>query len=197
MSRSNHQTYSLHTGRGAAILELAFVLPVLVLVVFGGIEFSRALQRMQIATALSREIASLAYRDPIADPAGDPDKGGKDAQAILDQLNRSAIDVTNLAQKLVPGSEILVSVYRYDPTAPTNTTVDFHSNLPGKYSTRFSWLDRNNGIVGSKIGSQEKRLNTRGYLVVGESYVPYTSILSFVWSMLNQPPQVFYDATVL
>lgn len=200
MNLSSCQIYRQNTSRGAAILELAFVLPILVLVVISGIEFSRGLQRMQIATALSREVASIAARECYYDIAGDPTQKALEEQALLSCLNGCALSIRNVAQRLAPGSEILVGVYAYDSTVAANQALDFHSAVLGQNSTKFAWKDASAGLVGGTIGSQVKLLTSRpprGNIYVGEAYVPYRSIVNFVWSMLGQPPQVFYDVTVI
>ena len=50
---------------GHAIVELAIVLPLLLLVSLLGLELSRSLKHAELAATLSREAASVAYRDKL------------------------------------------------------------------------------------------------------------------------------------
>jgi hypothetical protein len=52
--------------RGAAFLELAIILPFLVLMAFGVFDYSRAIHAKNIITNMSREGANLAARSSIA-----------------------------------------------------------------------------------------------------------------------------------
>ena len=57
MSRPSHRR---HGERGAALLEMAFTLPLLLLVCVGILEFGRAYQTWQVLTNAAREGARLA-----------------------------------------------------------------------------------------------------------------------------------------
>lgn len=71
--------------RGTAIVETAFVLPVILLLLFGLIEMGRALQQQHTLTKSVRDAARYVARVPLDCPAGtDPDWG--DIQAAARRL---------------------------------------------------------------------------------------------------------------
>ncbi len=227
---------------GVAIIELALLFPLLVLVIVGGLEFSRALQRYQIAAALSRETASIGYREALADPAGDPALQGHDnpitGQDYAAEMNLKlngcitcdASDPVNYnsspfqvlrqsAKALVPGSEVRVSVFRYGPvtrtvknddgTTSTNTSMEsvaFQSNYDLDAAENYNYVTDTFEISNSGDGKLINRLNpdldatfpSSGHIVVGEAWVPFDSIMFYVWSVLNiNAPRAFYDASVI
>lgn len=51
-----------HPGRGVALVELALILPILLLLVLGVVDFSRAIHYNNILVSLSREGANLSAR---------------------------------------------------------------------------------------------------------------------------------------
>ncbi len=55
--------------RGVALIEFAFVLPVLLMIGFATIDFGRLIQTRLILTNVSREGASIASRDIVIDPS--------------------------------------------------------------------------------------------------------------------------------
>ncbi len=119
---------NMKSTKGVAILELVIILPLLVLVVLVGIDYSRALQRMQIAAALSREAASIGYREFVADPAGDPtrslqmDPAAGNATTYWDELDakvknaQALIDLRNSTRRIrgLECVELRINVLRSD-----------------------------------------------------------------------------------
>jgi len=65
---NKHHGYGQENERGVAILELAIILPVLLLIAFAIIDFGRLFQARLILSNLSREGGSIASRD-IKSPA--------------------------------------------------------------------------------------------------------------------------------
>ena len=166
-------TLNRENERGVAMVELALVFPVLALVVFMGIEFSRALQRIEMASALSREAASIAYREAVANPAGDPtltytSPAKKDP--ITNQLfdaemqhiveNSAELDsLRQLARTLVPCTEVRITVARNTFASGTTpaawrmwqsllSTPPATANCPGSFPNRYAntvLFDNTNG----------------------------------------------------
>jgi Flp pilus assembly protein TadG len=66
MSRPSHRR---HSERGAALLEMAFALPLLLLVCVGILEFGRAYQTWQVLTNAAREGARIAVLPGMDDTA--------------------------------------------------------------------------------------------------------------------------------
>jgi hypothetical protein len=82
--------------RGAALVEFAFALPLLLILVFAIIDFGHLVQTRLIMTNVSREGASIASRDQTIDPAltglltssGQPlDLGGPDGRIVITRLS--------------------------------------------------------------------------------------------------------------
>jgi len=204
---------------GAVMLEFALVFPIMLLIVFSGIEYSRCFRNMQMAASLSREAASVAYRDCASDLPGDQ----------LDHCIRTAReDIEKLASNLNEGSKIVISVYGRDSgtmdrlsispsigtdlgqvgddgsgvytqyvdhdndplTAPVNSGSDL-DNLYFDY-TRFNL--QGSGIAGI---SDNNIINGHRRIVVAEAWVPFQALLPGYASITNFFSDNFYDATVL
>ncbi|HQH27159.1 MAG TPA: TadE/TadG family type IV pilus assembly protein [Oligoflexia bacterium] len=185
-----------------ALIEFAFVVPILFLVIFGSVEVSRALYHMQIAASLSREAASLVYRDCVGDPAGDPVRANQ-VNALTGVQFREEMDnciegrraaIQQVAMRLARGSVITVTAYRHVPAA--GTTPGSAEQFPAAPDpTEFGWHDKNNGII--KSAKSAAPLNARGYVVVGEAFIHFDTAFAPIWQLLGGAPQHFYDAIVL
>lgn len=199
---------------GTAILELAIVLPVLVLLALGAIEFSRALQHMQVAVAASRELASLVYRDCAADPAGDPQASAPNQAEILHKINQHIDDVkANFTENLYPGTELRVALFRRNPTTNTyqeytsfshtsttncTSTVCFHGST---FTHPVSVHDPHTNTIGQGVritrGGVDTDISQRDIITVAEAFVPYQAIFSQFLGLFDFDPTGFYDATIL
>lgn len=76
--------------RGATMLEVAFALPVFLLLIFGIIEMSYAFAQNNEIRHVAREVARDASVDPAADPVGEACAGF----ALIDPANVISITVT-------------------------------------------------------------------------------------------------------
>jgi hypothetical protein len=61
-------TRDVSNARGTAIIEFAFVLPMILIMLLGTIDFGHLIQTRLVITNLSREGASIASRQAIIDP---------------------------------------------------------------------------------------------------------------------------------
>jgi Flp pilus assembly protein TadG len=97
--------------RGSAAVELALVLPVLLLLVFGLIDFGRALNAQITLTQAAREGARLAA-------LGQPSVPSR-TQAAATGLNQVAVTVTSCAPGAGPGANADVQVsYQFSFVTP-------------------------------------------------------------------------------
>ncbi len=83
------------TQRGQAVVEMALVLPVLILLVFGIVEFGRVLHTYMIVTDLSREGARKGA------------VGGTDSEIVTTVENNASaagLDIANLTVNVTPAS---------------------------------------------------------------------------------------------
>lgn len=184
--------------RAAALIEFMLVLPIMIIVIFLGIEFSRALYHMQLAASLSHQAANLAYRDCVGDPAGNP-RTADQISEITGTENRKQIErclearrqiVQGVANRMAPGSVITVSLYRYDEGS--KSAARFPS-APAR--SAFSWKDPEEGIVASS--KSESSLFSRSHLLAGEAFIRFETALSGIWEIVGGAPMEFYDALVL
>lgn len=99
------------TDRGAAMVEMALVLPILVLLIFGIIEFGRGYYTRTTLTHAAREAVRVAALD-----SGDPVQTARDRAANLDE---TAITVTVSPDPCVPGDPVTVTLeYDHDYSVP-------------------------------------------------------------------------------
>ncbi len=159
------------TQKGQAILELAMVLPVLIIIGFTGIEFSQALRTKQLSRTLSREAASMAYRDCSL-------SSGVRTVDCLNQVRASVMQSASLR----PGTNVVLTMYESSP--------NINRFGPTGGSSRFSMGDLNTSgnSVGDLIRSQK-------VAVVAEVEVRHNSALIFL--PFSFGTRLFYDATIL
>jgi len=91
--------------RGAALVEFAMILPILILLVFGIIEFGRGYHAKTTLTHAARESVRIAALD-----TGDPAQVARDAAPNLDP---GAITVVVVPSPCVPGQPVTVTL-EYD-----------------------------------------------------------------------------------
>jgi hypothetical protein len=101
---------------GHAIIEFILVIPILLGFSFFGIELSRGLSQLEIATTLSRELASSAYRECYAD-------ANALQQALEDpSINTQvippppAIPTSSTQSDIVPNNCLTELLVRYGPS---------------------------------------------------------------------------------
>ena len=97
--------------RGAALLEFVLVLPILVLLVFGVVEFGRGYSARSTIVAAAREgarVAAVGTGDPVAA-----------VRASAAHVNELAINVNVSPSPCVPGDPVTVTLtYDHDYTIP-------------------------------------------------------------------------------
>ncbi len=168
--------------KGNSLLELAIVLPILITLIYGGIEVSRSLSVMQKLTSLSREAASISYRE---------------CTLLAPETSRACVVniVTHLGndiQAVLPGAQLVVSIYRKDKVTPAFVR---HFTAPvssdAAYTTRFpetgsaSLTVKANSILTHPYHFEE--------LAVAEVFYQHSAILNFVPGASNGE---FYDVTI-
>lgn len=164
-----------HEERGTAILELALIAPLLLFLVFAGLELSRVLDRAQWATQLSREVASISYRE---------------CSSLTDTklsacLKRRAISkIKEKTEVLASGTEFVVAVFTYTPptTAGGSGTVTrtalegdttYRSMFESASHQGFTKTILENQISNDTDGSPGMALKKNKLLVAASAYIPY------------------------
>lgn len=177
---------------GNVIIEFALLVPILLILAFAGLEISRAIRYMQFATAVSREIVSVAYRD-CTSRQEDPAYTGQ----CLDQVQANFQEFAN---RLIPGSEICISVYRHTETGGFELVG--RSITSG--ATNQSDFDAVGGVfVQQANGFRKGNLDTETIkahhvVAIGEAFVPYRSLLqSFLLPVGIAPRGFVYDVTLV
>lgn len=114
--------------RGVALIEFAFVLPVLLMIGFATIDFGRLIQCRLILTNVSREGASIGSRDIQIDPslpglliasAYPLDVAGADGHIFITRISAGAskdAPLPVISTRIERGS--MASVSRYQPDTP-------------------------------------------------------------------------------
>lgn len=108
----------LQNNRGQALVELALVLPVLLLILAGTIEFGRVLNQYLVVTAAAREGARAAV------------VGGSDAVVTETVENAAAaIDQSNMTVSITPSDRLRGSMVTVTVTNPVRIMTPLISSL--------------------------------------------------------------------
>ena len=166
--------------KGVALIELALILPLIALLVFTGLEFSRSLKHIQLAAALSREVASLALRECISDSD----------ERVPYCLEIIQADIEEFGSRLISDTELIVSIYRYH--REDNNFKRVGSAGGSKYASRFE--EEEEGLTDSLHVSLT---GAETVIAIGEAYVPFYAIVSKVEKYLGYQSGVYYDATIM
>jgi len=129
-----------HAERGAALLELAFILPLLVIMVLGVIDLGRLIHARLVVTNISREGGSLASRG----------RGGTDAN-LLAMLQSSATPFDLANQGLIYITEI--GAQDSTATPPRNTPYIIRRIQTGALSASSTVVGAENGPLQSGLSS--------------------------------------------
>lgn len=183
----------LESEEGNAIVELAFVLPIFLFIVFAALEYSRTLERLQWSSMLSREAASITYRR-CASERGALLDGCLDVQVVQKLSQR--IDV------FAPGTEFVVALFTYDATRNPKVRREglfgggtFRSNFS---SSGFTATSLQQQIDDNELGSPGRALAENGILAVGACYIPMDSVVGgFLPGMRILIPEVAQSVTVM
>jgi Flp pilus assembly protein TadG len=187
---------------GHAILEFALVLPLICLLGFAGIELSRALNTLEVATALSKEMASIAYRDCVADPVtvSGQVRQANDQQKFSQQqcLQDVRQDLNSRIRTIAPDAEFVISIYTYDSvngylqpayTAQGNPNTNIFQYNQYKFTV--------NRFSSNPSGTLAQALREYDVLVIAEVYLPFESYLGRALPTFTFNPGVIYASTIL
>lgn len=201
MSRTNTKKRSSFSG--AALAELALIVPVILLIVAGGIEITRALYTRTALLGLSKQVASHGFRSCV---------GVRDVVNQNDCLLQSINTTWAVFKKRFPGSTIRLRLVHYDPV-PThpNTTVfwnwdgdavvDDNPSLPADRASRLGAIVSGNSTVMdnyfrattvSDFPRRDVLLQNQGYMIIGEFYYPYVSIVPPLSRLFGYSGGLFY-----
>ncbi len=94
--------------RGGALLELALLLPVLILIGYCAVEVSRAFQRFEAASTIAREAAKIGMKQCELRPVA----------TVQDCINGVYATMATFATAALPGAEVAIQVWDYDDDEP-------------------------------------------------------------------------------
>lgn len=173
---------SLHRGNeGVAFLELALLLPLLAALVFGGLEFARAIRVSKMVSTLSRQAASDAFREcsPV----------WENAQECMDEVQ----DRTRRFAGVGLGNvQVIVSLYRWDAVGGfvEEVVVSPERSLQsGPRRTQFC-------LGGCDLPVDPALVEQAGMIAVGEVYGDFTPLVVQVPKMFWFNPESLYEATI-
>jgi Flp pilus assembly protein TadG len=141
---SRSATASWRDERGAAAVEFALILPVIILLLFGIIEFGRAWNVKQVLTDAAREGARVAAVNNSILPAGDIDALVR--TTVADAAQRAGLDTDPAVL------EITLSGIGGGPTAPA--IVDLQYNYEPLFGT---WVLKSGTVpLGSRFAMRNE-----------------------------------------
>lgn len=182
------------------MLEFLIVLPLLLGLVAAGLEFSRSLRYYQSATALSRELTNIAYRECANRPP-------LDTMVCLERV-RAPLQIGG--SKLVQGLELVVSMYEFDE--PTGTyrrlgvsPLNASTGASGVSQTKFAIAGGTtlDGVAGALTGTgligrlNQTTLQRHRVVAIGEAFVPYSPVIRMVLGTFSAESGILYDAAIL
>ena len=185
---------------GNALLELALVLPLLLAFFAAGVEFTRALRYYEFASALSRVLASVAFRQC----------SGRNAQDTGPCLDRLRAPLEAGARQLVAGTQLPIGIYDYDETSGQYrrlglSPVAADTGTSNVIATRFGIVGGAPiaGIAGTsqgtavsgQIGATTVRNNR--VVAISETFIPYSPMIQAVLGIFSAKAGLLYDATIL
>lgn len=189
--RLRHKTRKPEEGH--AVLEFALTLPVLIILIFGGLEFARMLDRLQWATALSREAANVVSRRCAYQ------KDLKDLEACI---NSRMTELTSKSSVLAPGTSFVVAVYSYDATRPS-PLMEEYKTADSPYLSIFSsatGMGFNTTLLQEQInssanGSAGMAILEHGRLTAAAAFIAYHPIAGHIlsWAL----PQQIHSSTLM
>ena len=190
--------------RGVAVVEFAILAPILLFFAIAGLEFSRSMKYTEVATMLSREAASIAYR--VCSGEVDPQTSDRCLQKVRE-------DIEGFGDNVFPGTTVLLSLFRFDGDSETcSGRIDRLAFVGGeRHASKVKFVDRQL-LLGQQYGenyntprdwhsaevSRELVCKHRA-VVVSEVHIPFESILGIAhWFFsFTHDPEEFYDFAIM
>ena len=182
--------------RGHALIELALLMPTMLILVLSGLEAVAALRISELATTLSREIASQSFRQCSTESTGfNSDKF--DPEACLEReimpLFKSRVG------RLIPDAEFIVSVYavRSGTNVLSAASVEYkkdESTFESAYDSARVQTELSGGGGPDTLGSVLKDVET---VVIAEVAVPHPAFWRFLPNILGRQSERMYASTVI
>ena len=165
------------------------VIPLIFGLTFAGLEYSRALRTWEISTALSRELANMAFRQ-----CSEERDTGPFAQYLSNCLNQVIRDVQAQTGSTAPGAQMILSLYTGGPGKTITEEAIVGQGTPPVVS-KYDVLNMN----ANPASGLSQAIELNHVLVIAEVYLPHKRIINgipgiYVW---GSGQRLFYDATIM
>jgi len=177
---------------GLALVELILIVPFVLILVGGAVEFSRLMRAYATLNSVSREIVGAAYRECINQtPAA--------MNGCLQQVFNLA-NSTSTADNMLPNFTMILTVYESATPPPPPAPQIFAAQL-GQFTNNTSPDAPPSKINISNFDpalspARRDLLLHQVRLLYGEIYYPYNSIIGRLADLFNYSNGVLYEATV-
>ncbi|HQH26339.1 MAG TPA: pilus assembly protein [Oligoflexia bacterium] len=184
---------------GHAIIELALVIPVLILLCFAALGASAGISDRQTATGLSKELASLAFRSCAVNREGARYDLAKRAQSAEICLQRVALDFqAEFANAIPVRSAFIVSMYTVKKNGRPflEGTASFQSAgmPPAGAGTKFS--ESSFEAEGGRVSELASALSAMQTIVVAEVFTPYAFADVLPINFSFNPPVIYVSSII-
>jgi Flp pilus assembly protein TadG len=177
---------SRNHARGAAFLELAILIPLLLVIGLGAMEFARTLQTYEAVSSVSREAARVGMKNCSASAT---------TTAAQNCLANVVADVQSFADVMLPGTTIVLSMYeKINPSPHSQLVASVHtaSYVPPVFPLPDLRASRYNA---SSVGSNMTLTSYRTRLVISEVFYQQRSIAPRLYIPTFNPGLV-YETTI-
>ena len=174
--------YCLKSEKAAAFIELALVLPFIVLVLVATVEFSRVLRVRELMTTLGSEAAKIAFRECSDLEPRICGLEGDSADGCLSGVRRG---IDGLQIEGIAAAEISISLYRWDDDGAIATRIGVSRDdelYPGQ-----SEYDENR--VTKEL---EELVRAHDVIAIAEIYYDYKPLIPIPIAALGR----LYDVTI-
>jgi Flp pilus assembly protein TadG len=169
MPREKQRADGTRDESGHAMLELAIVIPLLSMIAVCSLELSIQLGSYQIATQLSRELASLTYRRCVIDSSGSSSAKFNPDACIDGVLAEFATDVAGVA----PGTQFVASLYNSSGVNVQQSSIRSFGTQASNYTlSDFSSKSSSDPLVNALSNS----VSELGSVIVAEVYIPHSPL---------------------
>jgi hypothetical protein len=186
----------LRQENGHALLELSIVIFALLVIGLSALEGAQVLQAQQNATALSKELSGIAFRECLAErtAVGTP---RYDPQNCFNSVVSNEFRAKTL--KIAPTAEYIVSLYTYDGTNISRDAYYEEKAANSTFASRFSSA----GLKNAAAQPAADRANVADALihyqslVIGEISVPYSGLDFISRSLIPFDVSSVYASSIL
>lgn len=162
--------------RGSSLLELALILPIITGVIFGGIEYTRALRVQQMLSAVAREAANDAFRS---------------CALVVDQpacLSEITTRIQEDTRSVLSRAEIVLALYKKD----SNSGVVRRVGIAGVDS--LGYTARQNSSAFDETHTQlQNVLTTNESAAVVEVFYDYQPVVRLIPGIFLFSNNEFYE----